>query len=149
LKAHAGEFGPASNIKEAVEKLKVQRIQHGTRAVEDESVMELLIEKDVTLDMCPISNYKLKVIDKWEDHPIKDFVNRGIRCTVSTDDPLSFNNSLVDEYCNLYEKLSFSFSGIADLIANGFRVSDIDSKKKEYYLTQIAQQVAKVNLVDG
>ena len=94
-------------------------------------------------------NYKLKVIDKWEDHPIKNFVNRGIRCTVSTDDPLSFNNSLIDEYCTLYEKLSFSFSDIADLIANGFRVSDIDGKKKEYYLAQIAQQVAQVNLVDG
>jgi adenosine deaminase len=144
VKAHAGEFGPASNVRQAVNLLKVNRIQHGTRAFEDEDVMKLLIDQDITLDMCPISNYKLRVIDRLEEHPIKNFMKKGIRCTVSTDDPLSFNNSLTDEFVALYEKLSLSFQEIAELIANGFHVADLEKRQKNEFLMQIDQQTAKL-----
>ncbi len=137
VKAHAGEFGPASNIRQSVEELKVNRIQHGTRAIEDEDLMDMLVRESVTLDMCPISNYKLKVVDQLENHPIKEFMQRGIRCTVSTDDPLSFNNSLVDEFNILREKLSFSHLEIGELILNGFRVANLDPIKKEKFINQI------------
>jgi adenosine deaminase len=106
--------------------------------------MKLLIDQDITLDMCPISNYKLRVIDRLEEHPIKNFMKKGIRCTVSTDDPLSFNNSLTDEFVALYEKLSLSFQEIAELIANGFHVADLEKRQKNEFLMQIDQQTAKL-----
>lgn len=144
LKAHAGEFGPASNVTQAVNELKVNRIQHGTRSIEDEDVMALLVDRDVSLDMCPISNYKLQVVEKLESHPIKEFMKRGIRCTVSTDDPMSFNNSLTDEFIALREKLSFTPREIAELISNGFRVSSMDKIQKENFINQIHRKVSEV-----
>ena len=137
LKAHAGEFGPASNVSQAVHELGVTRVQHGTRAVEDENVMDLLVKEGVTLDMCPISNYKLKVVNQFSDHPIKEFMQRGIKCTVSTDDPLSFNNSLVDEFNMLRDEMSFTHLEIAELISNGFKIANLDTIKKQNFLDQI------------
>jgi adenosine deaminase len=137
LKAHAGEFGPASNVSQAVHELGVTRVQHGTRAVEDENVMDLLEKEGVTLDMCPISNYKLKVVNQFSDHPIKEFMQRGIKCTVSTDDPLSFNNSLVDEFNMLRDEMSFTHLEIAELISNGFKIANLDTIKKQNFLDQI------------
>ena len=58
--------------------------------------------------MCPISNYKLRVVKSWKDHPLREFLSRGICCTVSTDDPLSFNNSLLDEYEALKTKIGLT-----------------------------------------
>lgn len=149
VKAHAGEFGPASNVSQAVKELKVKRIQHGTRAFEDEEVMQLLIDEQVTLDMCPISNVKLRVVDRMENHPIKDFMKRGIRCTVSTDDPLSFNNSLNEEYTSLVNHLSFSYQEIAHLVSNGFEVADLSEATKKSFLSQIKEEISKMNRVDG
>lgn len=139
IKAHAGEFGPASNVREAVNELNVRRIQHGTRSIEDSDVVKLLCDKGVTLDMCPISNYKLRVIDKWSDHPIQKFMNNGVRCTVSTDDPMSFNNSLIDEYIALHENLSLSVTEMTELVSNGFQVADLDKDKKDKYLDEIVK----------
>ena len=149
IKAHAGEFGPASNVSQAVQELNVKRIQHGTRAFEDDEVMQLLVDEQVTLDMCPISNVKLRVVDRMENHPIKDFMKRGIRCTVSTDDPLSFNNSLNDEYISLANHLSLSYHEIAHLISNGFEVADLPETTKRSFLNQIKEETSKMNTVDG
>lgn len=145
VKVHAGEFGPASNVHQAITELKSQRIQHGTRAIEDETVQELLLDRDITLDMCPISNYKLKVINNWTDHPIKEFLKKGIRCTVSTDDPLSFNNTLVDEYMALIEKVGLSLNDISKLIINGFMIADIPNEAKNNFRNQVCQYFLKFN----
>lgn len=149
VKAHAGEFGPASNVSQAVKELKVKRIQHGTRAFEDEEVLQLLVDEQVTLDMCPISNIKLRVVDRMENHPIKDFMKRGIRCTVSTDDPLSFNNSLNEEYISLANHLSLSYREIGHLVSNGFEVADLPETTKKSFLSQIREGISKMNTVDG
>ena len=111
LKAHAGEFGPAANVREAIEKLNVRRIQHGTRAFEDDSVVDLLKEVDATLDLCPISNLKLQVVPSMKEHPVRLFFDQGIRCTLSTDDTFSFGNSLTDEYEALAEHLALHYCG--------------------------------------
>ena len=141
LKAHAGEFGPAENVEQAVTQLNVRRIQHGIRASESEEVMDLLLDKDVTLDLCPISNYKLRVVDELASHPIRSFMDRGIRCTVSTDDPLSFNNSLTQEYETLVAKLGFSAREIGRLAKNGFFVADLESAETTAYQRQIDELV--------
>ena len=137
LKAHAGEFGPAANVEQAVTQLGVRRIQHGIRASESEKVMELLLDEGVTLDLCPISNYKLRVVDELEEHPVRSFIERGIRCTISTDDPLSFNNSLNQEYEVLVDKMGFSAREIGRLARNGFEVSDLDVGRAAFFQNQI------------
>ena len=149
VKAHAGEFGPAANVRHAVTEMKVKRIQHGTRSVEDEEVMKLLTNEDITLDMCPISNYKLRVIGDWSEHPIKLFIKNGIRCTISTDDPLSFNNSIIEEYMTLHEKLSLKISELADLITSGFEVADLPKEKKSILIKDVISQVERFSSIDG
>ena len=137
LKAHAGEFGPASNIEHAISNLGVKRIQHGVAAIKSESLMQKLLDDDVCLDMCPISNFKLRVIDEWIDHPLGDFLNRGIKCTLSTDDPLSFNNNLVDEYMACSDKLSMPVDQLITLVKNGFGVSSLTQSEKNTFYREI------------
>ena len=137
LKAHAGEFGPASNIEHAISNLGVKRIQHGVAAIKSESLMQKLLDHDVCLDMCPISNFKLRVIDEWIDHPLGDFLNRGIKCTLSTDDPLSFNNNLVDEYMACSDKLSMPVDQLITLVKNGFGVSSLTQSEKNTFYREI------------
>jgi len=142
LKAHAGEFGPAKNVASAVSKLGVKRIQHGIHASKDEEVMELLAGEGVTLDICPISNYKLRVFDQWENYPIREFMDRGIRCTISTDDPLSFANRLTDEYLALHREMNFSVSELVQLARAGFEVADLPEKEKITHLSEIDRLLA-------
>jgi adenosine deaminase len=137
LKAHAGEFGPAKNVASAVSKLGVKRIQHGIHASKDKEVMELLAGEGVTLDICPISNYKLRVFDQWENYPIREFMDRGIRCTISTDDPLSFANRLTDEYLALHREMNFSVSELVQLARAGFEVADLPENEKITHLSEI------------
>lgn len=120
-KAHAGEFDGPDFVRRVVEELGVRRVQHGVRAVEDPELVRELAERGVTFDVCPISNEKLAVVPSLEAHPIRTLMDAGIRCTVSTDDPLVFGNTLFDEYRALATRLGFSRRDLADVAANGFR----------------------------
>ena len=139
LKAHAGEFGPASNVSWAVNELGVKRIQHGINAIKDEEVMKLLADQGVVLDICPISNYKLRVINCWGDYPIRNFIEMGIPCTISTDDPLSFGNCLLDEYKALYQKLGFNAGELAQFAKNGFAAADFSDDQRVKAIKEIDQ----------
>jgi adenosine deaminase len=122
-KAHAGEFGPASFVREAVEVLGVTRIEHGVRAAEDPEVMALLRDRGVTLDVCPVSNLKLKVAPSIREHQIGVLHRAGVRCTVNTDDPFFFGNRLEDEYAALALDAGFSRRDLATLARNGFEAA--------------------------
>ena len=97
-KCHAGEFDGAARVREAIEQLGVTRVQHGVRAVEDPAVVALAAERGVTFDVCPISNVKLGVVASMAAHSLRALMTAGVNCTVSTDDPVVFGNSLNDEY---------------------------------------------------
>ena len=137
LKAHAGEFGPSGNVTHAIDNLGVRRIQHGIRAIDNEKVLSRIIDTGTTLDICPISNYKLQVVKEWSEHPLKNFLGQGIRCTLSTDDPFSFKNNLVQEYETCFEKLSLSVGEIATLAKNGFEVATMDEGMKRSFQQEI------------
>jgi adenosine deaminase len=122
-KAHAGEFCGPDFIRHVIEKLGAQRIEHGVRAIEDPAVLDLLRERAIALDVCPISNVKLGVATSAREHPIRRLLDAGIVCTISTDDPISFGNTLEDEYLFLAEKLSFTREELAAVARNGFRVA--------------------------
>lgn len=88
--AHAGEEGPPEYIWEAIDLLKIQRIDHGVRAIEDERLMQRIIDEQIPLTVCPLSNTKLRVFDDMSQHNILDMLERGVKVTVNSDDPAYF-----------------------------------------------------------
>lgn len=136
-KCHAGEFDGAARVREAVEVLGVTRVQHGVRAIEDPAVVRLCAERGVTFDVCPLSNVGLRVVPSLEAHPLRRLLDAGIRCTLSTDDPLCFGNSLEEEYLAVSHALGFSRRELARLARNGFEVALLPEEKKRPYLDQL------------
>ena len=134
-KAHAGEFGGADSIATVIDELGVRRIQHGVQAIEDEKVIHKLRTLDITLDVCPISNVKLGVVKSLTQHPIRQLHNAGIRCTLSTDDPISFGNTLEKEYRALATELNFTQRELTQIARNGFEIALMDSSQKKSYLS--------------
>lgn len=144
-KAHAGEFGGAKNVREALEVLGVRRVQHGVQAIEDPRVVKLLLKTDATCDLCPISNVKLRVARTMREHPVRRLFDAGVRCTISTDDPFSFGNTLSEEYAALALDLGFTRRELVQLARNGFEVAQMDEAPRRACLAQldrIAQSVA-------
>ncbi|HVS52065.1 MAG TPA: adenosine deaminase [Opitutaceae bacterium] len=141
-KCHAGEFDGAARVREAIEVLGVTRVQHGVRAVEDPAVVKLAAERGVTFDVCPISNVGLQVVPSMKDHPLRALLRAGVRCTVSTDDPLCFANSLVEEYETLARELTFTRAELAQLARHGWEVADVPAATRKAALDTIAQLAA-------
>lgn len=140
LKAHAGEFGGPEAVREVIEELGVKRVQHGVRASEDREVVQVLKDQGVVLDICPLSNLKLGVVPSLEEHPIIDLLNEGIHCTVSTDDPFAFGNTIVDEYEALALAHQLDQERIAKLMANGFRAADMDETLRSDYIQELSKK---------
>lgn len=115
LRAHAGEGTGTESIWGAIKALKVSRIAHGVRAVEDPSLVEYLKANPITLDLCLSSNYKLGIVDKLSEHPIRYFFDQGIKVTVSTDDPFFFDTSMNREYEVLTEYLGFTVNELKQI----------------------------------
>jgi adenosine deaminase len=134
VKAHAGEFGPAENVRQVIDELGVKRVQHGVRAIEDPALVRRLADEGVALDVCPISNVKLAVVASFEEHPLSALLDAGVVCTVSTDDPLSFGNTLTQEYLALAGSMGFSRRRLAEVARNGFRVAVCDSSVTEPHI---------------
>lgn len=131
-KAHAGEFGDAHYVRDAMEFLQVDRIEHGIRAVDDAEVLAFVRDRDLTLDVCPISNVKLRACSSMAEHPIRRLYDAGVRCTISTDDPLIFGNRLTEEYVALAQDLKFSRRELLQIARNGWEVALIaDSSRRE------------------
>ncbi|HTQ31066.1 MAG TPA: adenosine deaminase [Opitutaceae bacterium] len=136
-KCHAGEFDGAHRVREAIEQLGVTRVQHGTRAIEDDAVVRLARDRGVTFDMCPISNLRLGVVPSLAEHPVKKLLAAGVRCTVSTDDPLVFGNSLNDEYAALAAGSGFTAADLAGVARNGWEVALVSPAQRTAALAEI------------
>jgi adenosine deaminase len=136
-KCHAGEFDGAARVREAIEELGVTRVQHGVRAIEDPAVVALARERGVTFDTCPISNLKLQVFPSLTGHPLRRLLQAGVNCTVSTDDPLVFGNSLTDEYVALATQAGFSRAELAQVARNGWKVASVPSEEKQRQTAEI------------
>lgn len=141
-KCHAGEFGGPERVREAIELLGVKRVQHGVRAIEDPEVLRLAAERDVTFDVCPISNVRLKVVPSMDQHPLRALMLSGVRCTVSTDDPLNFANTVNDEYAALAKDLEFTRAELAQVARNGWEVADVPAEAKQKMIAEIERLAA-------
>lgn len=136
--AHAGEEGPPEYVVEALSLLNVDRIDHGNRGMEDDSVVEMLIDKNIALTVCPLSNLKLKVVTDLTKHPLRKMLNRGIFATINSDDPAYFGGYLNENYISVQEALDLSKAEIITLAENSFKASFLPDKMKEELLSEIA-----------
>ena len=132
LVAHAGEEGPASYIWSSLDALNVQRIDHGIRAIDDPDLMLRLIESQMPLTICPLSNVKLRVFDTMASHTILDMLDLGVCVTVNSDDPSYFGGYMTENFLALYDSLELSRDQAISLINNSIDASFAeDSRKKE------------------
>ncbi len=128
--AHAGEAAGADSVWGAVRALRVDRIGHGTRAVEDEALLDYLAEQRIPIELCPLSNVRTGVIASIEQHPARRFFERGLLLSINTDDPKMFGNSLADEYRALEDRLDFTRDEIRALILQGIESSWLSPERK-------------------
>ncbi|MBN2627812.1 MAG: adenosine deaminase family protein [Spirochaetales bacterium] len=136
-KCHAGEFMGPEFIERAVSELGVTRIEHGVRAVESGETMKFLADGKVVLDVCPVSNIKLKVVSSFKEHPLKKLMAAGIICTVNRDDPLIFGSTLEEEYHLVQEEMGLTDKEIIDLVRNGFRIALVSEEQRRAYLKEL------------
>ena len=106
--AHAGEEGPPEYIWEALDLLKIQRIDHGVRAIEDERLMQRIIDEQIPLTVCPLSNIKLCVFEHMGQHNILEMLERGVKVTVNSDDPAYFGGYVGENFAALHEHLGMT-----------------------------------------
>nr|WP_297348700.1 adenosine deaminase [uncultured Glaciecola sp.] len=137
LVAHAGEEGPPEYVWEAINLLKVDRIDHGVRSIEDPKLMAYLKQHQVPLTVCPLSNLKLCVVDDMSEHNIVDLLNDGLCVMVNSDDPSYFGGYLNENFYALVDKLSLTEQDIVKLISNSISASFLPEQQKHEWLTRI------------
>ena len=132
LTAHAGEWGGPDSVRDAIRDLGVERIGHGVRAIEDLALVEEIAEKGIVLEVCPGSNIALGIYPEWRKHPISELDRRGVKVTVSTDDPPFFHTTMAREYERLNDAFDWD-EGMFRTIARGSldaAFCDADTKAK-------------------
>jgi adenosine deaminase len=135
--AHAGEEGPASYITQALDLLHVSRIDHGVRCMDDPELIDRLVAEKTPLTVCPLSNIKLCVFKKMQDHPLKRMLEKGLMVTVNSDDPGYFGGYVAENYLAAHAALSFSKEQIYQLAKNSFLASFIEEPLKQRYIEKL------------
>lgn len=128
--AHAGEAAGAESVWAALESLRVERIGHGIRAIEDATLVQTLVALHTPLEVCPLSNVRTGVVNSIAEHPIRKLFNRGVVVTINTDDPMMFGNSLALEYATLVSELGFMQSEIKQIILQTIQSTWLEDKEK-------------------
>ncbi|QZE12751.1 adenosine deaminase [Halosquirtibacter laminarini] len=123
--AHAGEEGPAEYIWDAMNTLKIDRIDHGNRSLEDLELMAAIHKADLAMTLCPLSNLSLKVVADLVDHPLQELMDRGVRVTINSDDPAYFGGYLAQNYISLQQSLQLTKEQMIQLARNSFDASFI------------------------
>jgi adenosine deaminase len=135
--AHAGEEGPPEYIYEALDVLKVRRIDHGVRSEESPELLERLARERVPLTVCPLSNVKLRVFDRIESHNIKRLLERGLCVTVNSDDPAYFGGYLLENFLALERGLALTAQQLTILARNSFEASFLETPAKNRWLAAV------------
>ena len=146
LVAHAGEEGDVCYIREAINLLHVERIDHGVQCIADESLVAELAERRIPLTMCPLSNVCLKVFDDLAEHPAKMLLDRGVCVTINSDDPSYFGGYIGENYYQLAVAQNLSYEDIYKFAHNGFEACFIsETQRQQFYklLDDFDSQFAK------
>ncbi|WP_282133796.1 adenosine deaminase [Cellulophaga baltica] len=145
LVAHAGEEGPSTYIWEALDLLKVVRIDHGNRCLDDEALVERLLQEKVALTLCPLSNVALKVIQKMEEHPVAKMLDKGLIATIHSDDPAYFGGYMNENYYETAKALNLNKSQLMQLAINAFEASWLSAARKEEHINQVKEYFSLLN----
>ncbi|UYQ62059.1 adenosine deaminase [Streptomyces peucetius] len=137
--AHAGEEGPPAYIREALDVLGVERIDHGLRCMEDAELVTRLAGERIPLTLCPLSNVRLRAVDVLEDHPLARMMEAGLMCTVNSDDPAYFGGYVGDTFHAVHEALGLEDEQLRELARNSFLASflDDDEERRARYLAEV------------
>tara|TARA_B100001123_G_scaffold246248_1_gene275192 strand:- start:1792 stop:2796 length:1005 start_codon:yes stop_codon:yes gene_type:complete len=135
--AHAGEEGPNDYIWQALNILKVKRIDHGVQCLGDPKLVEKLKKEQIPLTVCPLSNIKLCVFKKLEDHNLKKLLDKGLMVMVNSDDPAYFGGYLNSNLIECQKALNLSKEDIKKLIINSFKSSFLEENEKKKWIKQI------------
>ena len=135
--AHAGEEGPPQYVYEALDLLKVARIDHGVRSEEDEALMARLIEEQMPLTVCPLSNLKLKVVNNLSEHNLRRMLQRGVMVTVNSDDPAYFGGYMNQNFIELAQALNLTEAEIRLLCKHSFRASFLSPTEKTAWCQRV------------
>ncbi len=142
--AHAGEEGPPEYIWQALDRLKVRRIDHGVRCLEDERLVERLREEKVALTVCPLSNVKLRVFDAMEQHNLKQLLDLDLRVTVNSDDPSYFGGYMNANFLAVQRALGLDRQDIYRLVRNSFQAAFAAEERKEALIRELDEYMAGV-----
>jgi len=135
--AHAGEEGPPEYIWQALDVLKVERIDHGVRALEDAELVTRLVEDQVPLTVCPLSNIKLRVFNTLEEHNLKKLLQAGLCATINSDDPAYFGGYIGENFQQSQRALKLSADDIYALAKNAFTASFLRDEDKSRYMAEL------------
>ena len=135
--AHAGEEGPADYVWQALDLLKVNRIDHGVRSEEDPELMQRLIAEKMPLTVCPLSNLKLCVVDDMREHNIRRLLQQGVKVTVNSDDPSYFGGYMNDNFIAITQALDLTADELKQLAINSFEASFISDADKQTWIAKI------------
>ena len=135
--AHAGEEGPPEYIWQALDLLEVDRVDHGNRALEDTTLIARLVDDEVTLTVCPLSNDKLQVISEMVAHPLKKMLNLGLKATVNSDDPAYFGGYINENFAVVQDALGLSHNDIVTLVHNSIEGSFASDERKKALRTRV------------
>jgi adenosine deaminase len=128
--AHAGEEGPPEYIRQALDLLRVSRIDHGVRCTEDRLLVDRLVREQVPLTVCPLSNVRLRVVDSMERHNLGQLLKLGLCVTVNSDDPAYFGGYISENFLAAQQSLGLQRGDIVQLVRNSYRASFLSDAEK-------------------
>lgn len=135
--AHAGEEGPAAYVRESVELLQVERVDHGNACLQDPTLVRLLAERQIPLTVCPLSNLKLNVVKSLPEHPLKKMLDAGLRVTVNSDDPSYFGGYVNDNYEQCQAALGLTRGELVTLARNSVLAAFVEPQRRSAMLAAI------------
>ncbi|WP_321886651.1 adenosine deaminase [Paraburkholderia bannensis] len=139
LVAHAGEEGPPAYIYEALDLLKVDRVDHGVRSIEDAALVTRLADSRVALTVCPLSNTKLCVFDDMTQHTLKQLLDQGVAVTINSDDPAYFGGYVNENYSAIIEALKLDDKEVYTVLRNGFEASFVTPEERAALIAKLDQ----------
>lgn len=136
--AHAGEEGPPEYIREALDRLDVCRIDHGVRCLEDPALVARLRDQGTVLTVCPLSNVRLRVVERIEDHPLPRLLEAGLRLTINSDDPAYFGGGMLDNFLACHRAFGWSREVFIELAGTAIEAAFLGDERRRALHRQLA-----------
>ncbi len=141
---HAGEAYGAESIHQAIHYTRANRIGHGTRLREDQDLLRYVLDHRITLEMCVTCNVQTQCVTSYDDHPVKDYLDAGIRVTLNTDNRLISNTTLTDEFIKVASLYGLNNSDLKKLILNSFKAAFLPYSERKHLLESVEGELKQL-----